>query len=255
MTLGIESTNTPGSHAAMHGKSSHIRQAAPLTLLLITIFALAAPVLLADIHLRGLSWLLVVISSSSLGALVFYGDNLHHRCSFFADRGISPTRIWWTRLLPPGIAFLVMLTIVTIVSLGVDSDPIDFPAPPTLSIVIVSVVLFAFGQLVSQWARRPILAFFAAPTYACISMSPVFYLETDPGSGSEALVVPVLLFATWRLTKRWLEGERQAAYTIRVIAYTSLAVLLPCLWISSQRMMPWIANAIGQISLLTGLMP
>jgi hypothetical protein len=69
------------------------------------------------------------------------------------------------------------------------------------------------------------------------------------------LVVPVLLFASWRLTKHWLEGEVQSAYTVRVLAYTALAVLLPCLWIGSQDLMPLAANLIGQVTFQAGITP
>jgi hypothetical protein len=110
-------------------------------------------------------------------------------------------------------------------------------AHPTLipSLLLVS---FAFGQLVGQWVRRPTLAFFGTPAYGLISCTPwtlpvstiyVSYFWTI------MLMVPVLLFATRRLTARWLDDKIDRGFHIRVVAYTALATLVPMLTILGHR--------------------
>ena len=94
------------------------------------------------------------------------------------------------------------------------------------------LVLFAFGQLVSQWVDRPVLAFLAAPAYAFVSLTPLFYFFAWQEASPFALllvVVPILLFASWHLSRDWLSGRDRAMYTARVIAYTIAAVAAPCL--------------------------
>jgi hypothetical protein len=202
----------------------------------------------------GMAPLLIMMSASWLGAIVFYCDNLHRRCAFFADRGISPTRVWWTRMLPPTIAFLLLIGSISVIGFSFIETR---AGQNTLDFIAMCAVLFAYGQLVSQWTQRPLLAFFAAPAYACVSLAPVFYLLGRAGGPFAAivLVVPVLLFASWRSTKFWLEGRVQRAYTARVIGYTALAVLLPCLWIGVQHLAPPSASTVGQVVLETGITP
>ncbi len=176
----------------------------------------------------------IVLSASWLGAIVFYGDNVHRRCAFFADRGISPTQVWWTRIAPPAAACLVLLVLIGLIALAAYSDNRDRLASESFQSVSVIIVMFAFGQLVSQWADRPLLAFLAAPAYAFVSLVPVYYLiqRFEANVAVILLTVPVLLFATWQMTRHWLDGQIQATYTARVLGYTALAVLMPCLWIA-----------------------
>lgn len=196
----------------------------------------------------GVAPLLIMLSASWFGAIVFYSDNVNRRCGFFADRGISPSRVWWTRMLPPSIALLLLTVAVGSVALTVGNDGWFGVGSNSLPFIAVGIVLFAFGQLVSQWSHRPILAFFAAPAYAAVSLSPAFYLMGYFHEGIESivLVVPVLLFASWRLTSHWLEGDNDRAYTARVIGYTAVAVLMPCLWIAGHHLTQISVNMIGQ---------
>jgi hypothetical protein len=195
-----------------------------------------------------------MLSASWLGAIVFYGDNVHRRCAFFADRGISPTRIWWTRIAPPAAACLVLLALIGLIALAAYSNHRERLYWESFQSVALMIVLFAFGQLVSQWADRPLLAFLAAPAYAFISLTPVFYLmhRFDANFAVILLTVPVLLFATWQMTRHWLDGEIQTTYTARVLGYTALAVLMPCIWMAFTGD---ITPTFRSTSMLTGVTP
>ena len=109
--------------------------------------------------------------------------------------------------------------------------------------------VFYLGEPIWRgWVERPLLAFFAAPAYTCVSLSPCFYLM-DQFNGSLAVIVltvPVLLFASWMLTGRWLEGRVKAGYTARVLAYTAVAVLIPCLWIVGSAWSPRLIDLVAQ---------
>lgn len=95
-----------------------------------------------------------------------------------------------------------------------------------------TAVMFAFGQLFSMWIERPVLAFLAAPALSTVSLLPLFYhvdqFNADPTS--MLLMIPILFFATWRLTGQWLEGSNRVRFTAQVVAYVLLAVALPILY-------------------------
>ncbi|MFK8112776.1 MAG: ABC transporter permease [Rubripirellula sp.] len=194
----------------------------------------------------------ILIFASWFGAIAFYGDTQRRRCVFFADRGISPTQVWWTRMLPPTIAFIIFTaSIAFIMQILPNFDLQRVFGNPPLHFIVVACVLFAYGQLASQWIDRPLLAFLAAPAICFTSLSPFFYVAEVAHASLYVmiLVVPVLLFATWILTKSWLENRDRTAYTIKLVLYTGLAVLLPCLWVIATNPTHF------RLSAIVGLMP
>ena len=54
-----------------------------------------------------------------IGAMTFYADARFRRRSFLADRGVRPSTVWWTRVVPPWLAMLPLLA----VSLATVSGP------------------------------------------------------------------------------------------------------------------------------------
>lgn len=167
--------------------------------------------------------LVIGLTANWLGAMVFYGDNVRRRCDFFADRGISPHRVWWTRLVPQlaCILFLMLLSVTMANVWNVRESIWIMPA--------VIMTGFGFGQLVGQWVPRPTLAFFGAPTYSVFCCLILFWWFSMYGTYGWTIVltVPILLLATWHLMSRWLDGQIGVAFHSRVIAYTCLATLLP----------------------------
>ena len=43
------------------------------------------------------------------------------------------------------------------------------------------------------------------------------------------LAVPILLLASWRLTRPWLEGQNKLVHVFQAIGYTMTAIAVPCL--------------------------
>ncbi len=162
---------------------------------------------------------LVVLCASWLGGLAFYGDNLHRRVAFLSDRGVSAHSIWWTRMLTP--TMLVGL----LVGIGYYAGYSD----SARTVILFAAVAFAIGQLVGQWMRRPVLTFFASPALtAMVALALAGWFSLYPSYFWLSIcVVPVLLFATWRLTSRWLSGHVDAGYHWRVLGYVGLAIGVP----------------------------
>lgn len=181
------------------------------------------------LFLRDLSPLLIALGASWIGGLAFYGDNVRRRCAFFADRGVSPPKIWLTRIIIPVLCGLTLVTIALLVGLG---DP---TRRPTIACVII--VMLSFGQLVSQWSQRPVMTFLAAPAYTVIATSVMFIVMElySTYQWTTVLVAPVLLFASWRLCDRWLDGRIDGGYNGKVLGYTALAVALPILVVMGSR--------------------
>jgi len=220
-----------------------VRQTAPACLFIICMSLLLMFLFVVTYHrparsgvhvtvIGGLIHLFVTLSASWLGVLTFYGDNRHRRHAFFADRGISPTQVWWTRMVPTSLTLFVLASVVlafgSFFSLG--SSVAGARDVTMLSLI---AVLFAFGQLISQGIERPVLALFAAPAYAAICLMPILYcFDGLPSVLTWILIlptVPVLLFASWQLSGRWLEGRNDAGYYIQILGYTMIAIALPCL--------------------------
>lgn len=178
---------------------------------------------------------LLVLSATYLwlGAISFYGDSLRRRCGFFADRGVSPSMIWLTRLIPTAGLALVMLVPAMIV----ENITNNTESSHRYDFVAFLLLLFAVGQLVSQWSLRPILSFFAAPVLASTTFFLLVYWFGIYASfrWTIGLMVPVLLFATWRLTPRWLLDGMNRQYHLRAAAFLGLAILVPYLCIFGGR--------------------
>ncbi|QDT05555.1 hypothetical protein K227x_39560 [Rubripirellula lacrimiformis] len=170
-----------------------------------------------------------------LGALTFYGDSVRRQCAFFADRGISKSQIWLTRIIPTLVPALFLIAMVFVTQQSQDGPQRMGDMEP------ISVAWwFAFygcGQLVSLWVKRPVLSFFATPAFAMISlMMTVIFLTGYVGYQWAMLAVPpVLLFASWRLIGRWLDGRMDRGFHVRVVAWTVAAAALPILIVMASR--------------------
>ncbi len=168
-------------------------------------------------YVADMSPLVIAIGSSWLGGLAFFGDNVRRRCAFFADRGVQPTKIWWTRLVLPA----VFVSVPVAVAMLLRFNEVEYVNQRIGSMVVIMIVSFAFGQLVGQWMRRPILTFFAAPAYAAIASIFLFWLSNlyPTFYWMSAFVAPVLVFASWRLSGRWLSERIDFGYHWRVRLY------------------------------------
>ena len=175
------------------------------------------------IVLAELSPIFIVASTMWLGTLVFYGDSVRRRCAFFADRGISPAKIWWTRMLIPALGCLLIA--LTVLLSGTRSEK-DLH----LSVLFV-LSPFALGQLISLWMKRPILSFIATPAYGgiCALFYAMFFSQYVDYWWTTIALFPILLLATYLLCERWLAGKIDFGFHLRVIAFTAAAILVPIL--------------------------
>ncbi|WP_182866037.1 hypothetical protein [Stieleria mannarensis] len=186
-----------------------------------------------------LASLVAAVALFGIAGSTFYGDSVRRRCVFLADRGVSHTLVWRTRLMPTSIAtglvFLAMLASQSLCHL-LYNDGLRFEE--FFLCTTLMLVGYALCQLVSQWAPRPVFAFLAAPVFAVLAFL-LFYPLFDgyrEGALWAALVsIPVFLFASWRLTPRWLSGSLGQDYTARFVGYFALSLVLPYLLVLGTR--------------------
>ena len=190
-----------------------------------------------------------------LGVLVFYGDNFKNRRSYFADRGFTVNVIWWTRLSAP--FFMLVALIVFLLVLHPDTDTllrVDLHSTglSLAGAIIELVTCFAFGQLVCQWIRRPVLAFFAGPAFAVIpAIILMLFASMYPNYAWWIMISAlVMLFGSWQLTVAWIENPHRDGNNaggirwciqwlkkpeVRAVSYVLLAILCPLVIVASLR--------------------
>ena len=190
-----------------------------------------------------------------LGVLVFYGDNFKNRRSYFADRGFTVNVIWWTRLSAP--FFMLVALIVFLLVLHPDTDTllrVDLHSTglSLAGAIIELVTCFAFGQLVCQWIRRPVLAFFAGPAFAVIpAIILMLFASMYPNYAWWIMISAlVMLFGSWQLTGAWIENPHRDGNNaggirrciqwlkkpeVRAVSYVLLAILCPLVIVASLR--------------------
>ncbi|MCO8124451.1 hypothetical protein NHH03_22115 [Stieleria sp. TO1_6] len=183
--------------------------------------------LILGLGLDGLAIIAAVLLPTALlviGGVTFYGDSVHRRCMFLSDRGVSPSRVWLTRVTPTLIATLVIAAIAMFAAWMDGAGRGDL-----LAISGVLLATYALCQLVSLWSPRPILVFFAAPVLALLigfGLMPLLEYYSR-AVGVLWLMVPLLLFASWRLTPDWMSGSIGRIFHAKFFSYLVLATVLP----------------------------
>ena len=167
----------------------------------------------------------LMLTFSTLGAMTFYGDSIRRRCQYFADRGISPNRVWASRVLVS--AAYLMIGLIAIASLTWTSQYSFFIL--IKHACLCAALAWGIGVWVSLVTPRPILAFFWAPLVVALLQFPVFGLcsEYPTYSVIHAWPVPLVLLATWRLCRPWIDGQINGRFYGRAIGYLALAIAIP----------------------------
>ena len=170
----------------------------------------------------GVVGLVMTIASFSLGVLSFYQDNRHKTKAFLAERGVTPSFVWWTRVLPTLGAFVVIVVAHRIAS---TTPALLYSAVQSHPQVLATLFLFfASGVLISQSIEHPIFAFLVTPCHAFFVFS-VLHSWAPIYEFTATIASTVLLYGSWRLTQRWMDGRINPKFAGSVIGYTTLATL------------------------------
>lgn len=167
-----------------------------------------------------------ILFLSWIGVMTFYGDSVRDRCEFFAQKGVSPTMVWWTRVLPTMVPAIVLLSLTTGVVLQPQSRQFQ-----SVWFVATGVAMYCFGVFVSQWSLRPTLAFFGGPAITALCAMPLglwFQLYPTYSPCFAAMGITVL-FASWRLMRPWMDRRNDLPSKLITVGYSVLAVTVPVL--------------------------
>jgi len=162
----------------------------------------------------------------SIGVLTFYQGSKRGEKAFLANRGMNPSTVWWTRVIPALIASLPIQIILVI--------DLSFPSLITGQIEKTSIepfvaltyvmVIFVSGILTSQSIERPVFAFLVTPCvlFFILAMPAVWAPQTGT---SPIPITAILLFGSWKLTRRWMDGQVNFRFAVSVVGYITLATL------------------------------
>ncbi|MEM6471603.1 MAG: hypothetical protein AAF802_18735 [Planctomycetota bacterium] len=178
----------------------------------------------------------------TLGALTFFGDSSNRQVAFFFDRGLGGSKIWITRVVPLTlIAAVLILLHLTLTPLSfLDERYVQRPWYGNGSMMMACIWFssFAVGHLVSQWASRTTLSFFAGPVlfYFLSTVSLIWYYYY-PGAVLLTLLSSLVLFvASYRLLDVWISRQTNTSrYLIPWTGWIAFALFLPLPMILSAR--------------------
>ena len=169
---------------------------------------------------------------SWLGASVFGSDANHGRIRFLAERGISPFKIWWTRLALP-LSCIILGLLVFCLLLKTSSSWHDWAPARNMSVSdmvwLCGLLTFGLAQWLPQWTRSTLIAFCVAPVLSIISLVYVSFMMDLIGAPWWLLVVSVCIsFAATRLMLRpWMDGRTGLKYWLAQSALLIGAIALP----------------------------
>ena len=172
---------------------------------------------------------------SWLGASVFGSDARHGRIRFLAERGIAPTKIWWTRLALPFVgailgvfAFLLPIQVWNFLH---ESHSRELRLNWTLDgqLMLRVLMIFGFAQWLPMWTRSTLIAICVSPVVAIFAILYIEFLQVFIASPWWLLVISIgLLFVATRVMLcPWMDGRRGLKYWLAQSALLIGVLILP----------------------------
>ena len=177
---------------------------------------------------------------SWLGASVFGSDANHGRIRFLAERGVSPFKIWWTRLALPLICVIVGLFVYVFLNKASAFFPdvyqeSSLPRGVSGGLMTLGVLMtFGFTHWLPQLSRSALIAYCISPVLAVVSFVYVAFLLNFINPPWWLVVVSIgISFAATRIMLRpWMDGRTGFKYWLShgvLLAVTLCVPLIPFL--------------------------
>ena len=172
---------------------------------------------------------------SWLGASVFGSDANQGRIRFLTERGVSPSKIWWTRLALPLSSVIFGLLVFALMLEAWSSSKHNYnlnlgPLTSFSGLVLLSVLMtFGFAQWLPQWTRSTLIAFCISPVFAIFSLINVVFLRTFIHAPWWLLIASIAIsFAATRIMLcPWMDGRTGLKYWFSQIGLLVAALVLP----------------------------
>lgn len=189
-----------------------------------------------------------------LGCFAFQGDNIANRIRFYADRGVSPTRVWLTRHWLP-ILILLLATFWRLFTRrsaarwdGADPQVI---LGDSICFFLAVVGMYAVSQWWSQCIKSPLISVITSPLIAGVFVAyglfALVLFETPMWLFVVSLAL--LVIATWSQMKDWMDRSFDRRFFGGHAAWLLTAMIIPLLpgiWstLTLKRMDPGIRAAL-----------
>jgi hypothetical protein len=175
------------------------------------------------------------VLSGLLGVLAFQSDGIQQRVRFYADRGVSPTVLWWTRHWIP-VTMLLGIAVVRYLTLRLyrpDNPPLILV--DTMAVLAVSLAAYIVGQWVSQFIKSPILSAIILPAVLLANLA---YCTFTIGAMETPwwLLIPsfaIIAISTCWMMRPWMERRIDWKYYLQHGGFVLAALaipLVPGLW-------------------------
>jgi hypothetical protein len=172
-------------------------------------------------------WMIGSLLILWMGVFAYQGDSIAQRVRFYADRGVSPSLLWWTRHWIP-LTILLGLGLARYWSVR-PNNSLDLVE--TFACLAIALAIYITGQWVSQWIASPIISAIAAPI-AAVAMG-LYCLSAAFLMGASwwifIVTFAILLGATWWMMKPWMEGRIDWKYYLQHGAFAVIALTVPWL--------------------------
>lgn len=187
----------------------------------------------------------LILLQMTLGVSVFHGDNRMPRRYFFADRGLSPALIWWTRMLVPASVSVVLSVVWVVVSIVLGFEA-EYLSHWGVSLLVIYALCFLVGASTGQWVRRGVMAYFATPgvayfaiVLAALATAPLPHGLQTMSVMSVAVVISLLalLGSTWHLTLLTLRGRERWGLWLPAWGWISLPIVVIAITSVSARLL------------------
>ncbi len=169
-----------------------------------------------------------------LGCTVFQGDNLGDRIRFLADRGVSPGRVWWSRVWIP-IVLIVLACSFRMGMRALHAEPLD----RTATMLIRDFFLFLGGglaiviacQWLAQCIKSTVVSSVVAPIFVFVLLIYGMFCVLNMEAPWWLLPAPILLLgiATRLQMKAWMDRALNRTYYAIHGSFLATGLLIPIL--------------------------
>lgn len=191
-----------------------------------------------------LPWALLLLPVV-MGSLAFFPDQWKQQYRFFAEHGVNPRTLWWSRIAAALVASMPWLLLVLLFLAA--TQPVYEPGRISggqeggyvwpWDLLTIGVLTFAWAQLSSLLFRAGILGFFVG---ASLALAWVFWLTLVRFLGIPDWLgvfplVAILLWASWLRAPDWLSERDGWRPWLRWLGLVSLPAALYLVTLAAHR--------------------
>jgi len=169
--------------------------------------------------------------SGLLGVLAFQSDGIGQRVRFYADRGVSPSVLWFTRHWIP-VTMVLAFAIVRYLSLRLVPwrNP-EWILLDTAALLAVCLASYIVGQWVSQFIKSPILSAIVLPAVLVTNSAYCIFAVMAMEAPWWILIASFVItaFSTWWMMRPWMERRIDWKYYLKHGSFSFAAFVIPLL--------------------------